>query len=88
MNKQAKGFEEALSELEDIVNHLEGDDLTLENALAYFEQGIKLMRTCDEQLRKADGKLKELLKDENGEFVEKLMGVDLRSVVDAGEADG
>ncbi len=79
----AKGpsFEQAMRELEDVVSKLEGDELTLQQALEYFENGVKLMRVCDTHLKSAEGKLKELLKGEDGEFVEKILGMTLESVV-------
>jgi exodeoxyribonuclease VII small subunit len=68
------GFEEALKELEKIIGQLERDDVTLSHALEYFEQGVGLMRACDTHLKSAEGKLKQILKGENGEFVEKILG--------------
>jgi exodeoxyribonuclease VII small subunit len=87
MTKKAASFEDALAELEEIIGHLEGDELTLDSALAYFEKGIALLRQCDAQLKRADGKLRELLKGENGEFVEKVLGVNLGSVLGAEQFD-
>jgi len=85
MTKKNQTFEEALGQLEELTGKLEGDELTLESALAYFEQGIGLVRFCGEQLKKADGRLKELLKGENGEFIEKVIGASLGMVL--GEED-
>lgn len=67
-------FEEALKGMEHIIGQLERDDLTLSSALEYFEQGVALMRICDTHLKSAEGKLKQLLKGENGEFIEKILG--------------
>ncbi len=79
----AKGpsFEKAMRDLEEVVAKLEGDELTLQQALEYFENGVKLMRVCDTHLKSAEGKLKELLRGEDGEFVEKVLGITLESVV-------
>ena len=74
MMKKQLSFEEALKEMEEIVERLERDDLTLSDALAHFERGVTLMRVCDSQLKSAEGKLRELTKGENGEFIEKLLG--------------
>ncbi len=81
MPKKEETFENAIAKLEKIISNLENDDLTLNKALEGFEKGIKLMRVCDNQLRNAEGKLKELLKGEDGEFVEKTLGVSLHSVL-------
>lgn len=83
--KKKQSFEESLEALEAIIEKLEGEDLALDEALDYFEKGVKLMRACDEHLRGAEGKLKELLKGEDGQFVEKVLGINLESVV--GEQD-
>jgi exodeoxyribonuclease VII small subunit len=72
--KKQMSFEEALKEMEGIIERLERDDLTLSDALAHFERGVTLMRICDTHLKSAEGKLKELTKGENGEFIEKLLG--------------
>lgn len=79
-------FEQALAELERLVGELERDDLTLESALHHFECGIHLVRRCDSQLKSAQGKVKELFKGENGEFIERVLGLTLESFL-AGETE-
>lgn len=54
-------FEDALSELESIVQTLETGDQTLDKSLEQFERGIKLARFCQESLSEADKKVKILL---------------------------
>lgn len=78
-------FESALSSLEKVIAELEKDDLSLDRALTIFEQGIKLMRLCDSHLNNAQGKMKELLKGENGEFIEKVLGDTLESFLSRNE---
>jgi exodeoxyribonuclease VII small subunit len=87
VNKKKQSFEDALEQLEATIAKLESDDLALEEALDYFEKGVALMRVCDEHLRGAEGKLKELLKGENGQFVEKVLGMTLDSVLGNEERD-
>jgi exodeoxyribonuclease VII small subunit len=74
MTKKQPTFEEALKEMEGIVEQLERDDLVLSDALAHFERGVALMRVCDSHLKNAEGKIRELTKGENGEFIERLLG--------------
>lgn len=74
-------FESSLAELEKTIEQLEDGDLTLDTSLELFEKGITLIRTCDTHLKKAQGKITELLKGENGEFVEKILGNSLESFV-------
>lgn len=75
----APSFEAGLEELESVVKKLESEDLTLDKALSSFERGIHLLRTCDTHLNKARGKIVELFRGEDGEFVEKILGTSLES---------
>lgn len=63
-------FEKKLNRLEEIVETLEKGETSLEDSLKSFEEGVKLSRQCNEQLNKAELKVKTLLKvDEQGEPV-------------------
>lgn len=66
--KKDLNFEQAFSKLEEIVEDLETGDLTLEDSLKKFEEGIKLSRICGEKLEKARQKIEVLMKDSGGEF--------------------
>lgn len=61
-----KKFEEALKELEEIVRKMEGGDMTLEESLESFEEGIRLSRFCSERLDEAERRIEILLKNEEG----------------------
>jgi exodeoxyribonuclease VII small subunit len=61
-----KRFEEALQELESIVQRLEDGNLSLDDSLSLFEEGIKLSRLCAQRLDEAEKKIELLLKDETG----------------------
>lgn len=80
-SKKAVDFELALDQLENLVEEMEGGDLSLEDSLKAFEQGIKLTRECQTALSAAEQKV-QLLLAENGE----LKAVDLDDSGDAGEA--
>ena len=54
---ETASFEEALTELEALVERMESGDLTLEESLAAFEQGIALTRHCQEALQAAEQKV-------------------------------
>ena len=58
----AVDFEQALAELEAIVERLERGDLTLEESMAQFERGIALTRACQTALSKAEQKVEILLR--------------------------
>lgn len=70
MSEQNDGlqFEEALAELEEIVERLEAGELTLEESLALFERGQKLAKLCNERLEAATLRVEQLTED--GEIVE------------------
>tara|TARA_B100000959_G_scaffold281548_1_gene345843 strand:- start:2804 stop:3046 length:243 start_codon:yes stop_codon:yes gene_type:complete len=60
-------FETSLKELEEIVEQLETNDLTLNETLAKYESGIKIYKQCFQTLEKAEKKINILLKDSIGE---------------------
>ena len=59
MQKKAT-FEEALEELEQIVERLEGGQLSLDEAIRSFEQGIALVKLCGRRLQQAEKKIDRL----------------------------
>ncbi len=65
--KKSIDFEEALDQLEELVEDMENGDLTLEESLKAFEQGIKLTRECQSALSTAEQKV-QLLIEENGKL--------------------
>jgi exodeoxyribonuclease VII small subunit len=80
--KKEKAFEEALKELEEIVNRLEQGNLPLEEALQLFEQGVKLSRSCHTKLDEAQKRVEIVLKDESGKMTAQPFGME------EGEEDG
>ncbi len=61
-----KKFENALKELEQIVEQLEDSELPLDDALKLFERGIKLSQFCSAKLDDAEQKVELLIKGANG----------------------
>lgn len=59
-------FEEALKKLEKIVEDLENGDLSLDEALEKYEEGIRLSKMCAKKLEVAKKKVEILLKSEDG----------------------
>lgn len=57
-------FDRTLAELEQVVARLEEGELTLEESLRQFEQGVHLTRLCQEALSQAEQKVQILLADE------------------------
>ncbi len=64
--KSAFAFESALADLEALVTRMEGGELTLEDSLAAFEQGIALTRQCQQALTAAEQRV-QLLMERNGQ---------------------
>jgi exodeoxyribonuclease VII small subunit len=61
-------FEESLKKLESIVSKLEKGDLSLEESLKLFEEGVDLSATCKKELEEAEGKVEMLIKRRDGTF--------------------
>lgn len=59
-------FEESLANLESLVTAMEDGDLSLEESLQAFEQGIRLTKECQSALQKAEQKVQVLIND-NGD---------------------
>lgn len=59
--KKSYPFEESLARLESLVEKMESGDLSLEDSLKTFEEGIKLTRECQEALKDAEQKVKLLV---------------------------
>ncbi|MEI9969307.1 MAG: exodeoxyribonuclease VII small subunit [Terracidiphilus sp.] len=59
-------FEQSLKKLETIVEQLEKGDLTLEDSLKLFEQGVGLSAACKQELDAAEGKVQILVKQRDG----------------------
>lgn len=63
-------FEKSLQELEQLVEHLEKGDISLEDSLECFERGIQLTRSCQKALQEAEQKVEILLKNQGNERLE------------------
>ena len=61
-------FEGSLSRLEEIVGKLESANLSLDDAMKLFEEGVQLSRDCQKYLEQAEGKVEILLKKAGGEM--------------------
>ncbi len=55
--EDGRTFEESLLELERMVRELEDGRLGLEDALARYEQGVGLIKSCSQQLRQAEQRI-------------------------------
>ena len=67
-------FETALKKLEEVVRKLEGGELSLDESLKAFEEGVKLSRFLAKKLNEAERKVEILLADEKGMTTEPFAG--------------
>lgn len=68
MKKETIKFEGCLEKLEGLVKKLEHGELTLDESLKAFEEGVGLARQCSAMLEEAKGKVEELVQKESGEL--------------------
>jgi exodeoxyribonuclease VII small subunit len=73
MAKRKKSFEEAISELEIIVEKLEKGELTLEESLDHFQKGIELSKYCSKKLDEVEKKISILIENEEGNIKEEIL---------------
>lgn len=67
--EKAVDFEASLQTLEQLVTKMEAGDLSLEESLKAFEDGIKLTRECQQALQNAEQKV-QVLMQKNGEVIQ------------------
>lgn len=58
-------FEQAMSELENVVEKLEKGELNLEESIEYFQKGVELSKYCSKQLDDAERRITLLIEKEN-----------------------
>ncbi len=61
-------FERSLTRLEEVVRRLENANLSLDEAMKLFEEGVELSRECQKQLEQAEGRVEVLLKKADGKI--------------------
>jgi exodeoxyribonuclease VII small subunit len=61
-------FGKAVQRLEEIVKHLERDEVALEESAELFEEGVKLAKFCSERLDEAETKIEQLTEDSRGDL--------------------
>ena len=59
-------FEEQLTQLESVVEKLERGELTLDDSVRLFEEGVRLSNACKAELEKAEGRIQVLVETRNG----------------------
>jgi exodeoxyribonuclease VII small subunit len=73
-DSQELKFEEAIADLEQVVEQLESGDLSLEDSLTAFEKGVGLVRYCNQKLSEVEKIVELLVKDKQGQLQLKAFG--------------
>lgn len=68
MSKKNMTIEETFAKLEETIAQMETEDISLENSLKAYEQGMEYIKSCNEAIDKAEKKV--LVIRENGELDE------------------
>ena len=68
--KKEPAFEEALEKLEALVTSLESGEVPLATLVEKFEEGSKLVKTCEERLKQAELKIEKLRQDSESVVLE------------------
>lgn len=64
MDERELTFEEAMQELEQVVEKLETGDVPLEKAITYYQDGMKLSKLCTEKLNQAEEKMTKIMNEQ------------------------
>lgn len=63
-----RSIEDSIKRLNDIVEKLESGEVSLDDAMKLYEEGMIISKECMEKLSKAELKIKQIRKDINGKF--------------------
>ncbi len=66
----APNYEKSIKQLESIVRRLEQEEVPLEVSIKLFEEGQALVRACDQQLKAAENRIRQLIETPAGELTE------------------
>jgi exodeoxyribonuclease VII small subunit len=69
-------FENAMKQLENIVHELESGNLSLDDSIKKFEEGIKLSKYCSDKLEETEKRITILMREQNGSISEKPFASD------------
>ena len=78
-------FEDQLAALETVVERLERGELSLDESVQLFEDGVKLSTACKKELDAAEGRIQVLVQQTNGTFVPRDLELDPVDEIEADE---
>jgi exodeoxyribonuclease VII small subunit len=67
-------FEQDIARLEEIATELDGDGVSLDRALALFEEGVERLRRATAELSRAEARVTQLVEQADGTFVRRPFG--------------
>jgi exodeoxyribonuclease VII small subunit len=76
-------FEEQLTALETVVEKLERGELSLDESVRLFEEGVRLSQACKKELEAAEGRIQVLVEQGSGEM--RVVELEVEESVDEGE---
>ena len=66
MEKNTQSFEDALSELENLVGRMESGEMGLEEMVAAFEKGQQLVKSCTDRLNEVERRIEVIKRNADG----------------------
>ena len=60
-------FESSMARLDEIVSELEKNERPLDESIQLFEEGLKLVRACNEKLNEFEAQVKDIMEKNGGE---------------------
>lgn len=69
MPRKKETYESLMSELEKIVEDMDNNELSLDDSIKYYENGVKISNKLYKLLNDAEGKIKVLMDNEEKDFV-------------------
>ncbi len=73
---KAMTFEDALAELEGIVQKLEGGQVSLEDSIEIYTRGTRLKQLCESKLKSAEARIRKITEGEGGKLSAEPLDVD------------
>lgn len=70
LKEEELSFEQALSNLEEIIRQMESGEAPLESLVNHYQTGVKMLKLCRERIDSAEMKIKEV-NEANGALIEK-----------------
>jgi len=70
MSGEKISFEDAVKELEEIVEKLENGEFSLDESIDFFQRGMELSKYCSKRLDEVERKISVLIEKDNGEMIE------------------